>query len=228
MKWMLVGLCAALTLGAQESKRREEDVKRIHESATVLDEIMNARDRGLPEDLLQKARCVGIVPNLKRAGFVLGGQYGKGVLTCRLAEEPGWSAVSTIRVEGGSIGFQIGAGETDLVFIVMNESGMNRLMHDKFTVGGDASVMAGPVGRTADAETDAEMKAEILAYSRAHGVFAGVALDGATLRPDNDDNEAEYGRAVTQEQILHGHVHPRPSMTALYQELNRWAPFKKV
>jgi lipid-binding SYLF domain-containing protein len=227
MKSTLLSLCTMLPLLAQSSNFDEHN-KRVRESTLVLEEIMSAGDKGIPHDLLQKAQCVGIVPNLKRAGFVIGGQYGKGVLTCRVPDRAGWSAVSTVRVEGGSIGLQIGAGETDLVFIVMNQSGMNRLMKDKFTIGGDASVMAGPLGRSADARTDALMKAEILAYSRSRGVFGGISLEGATLRPDNDDNAKIYGRPVTQDAILHGHIKPTADMTGLFDELNRWAPFKKT
>ncbi len=129
--------------------------KHIRESAAVLNEIMNAKDNGIPEDLLQKAQCVGVIPNLKRAGFIVGAKYGKGIVTCRV--DGGWSAPEIARIEGGSVGLQIGAGETDVVFIVMNERGMNKLMKDKFTLGGDASVMAGPVGRSAEAQTDASM-----------------------------------------------------------------------
>jgi len=123
--------------------------KRIHESATVLSEILGAGDKSIPEDLLRHAQCVGIVPNLKRAGFIVGAKYGKGVVTCRIENDRGWSAPSTIRIEGGSIGLQIGAGETDVVFIVMNQSGVNQLMKDKFTIGSDVTGMAGPVGRSA-------------------------------------------------------------------------------
>jgi len=226
MRPILLGFCAVLPMLAQDSHFGESN-KRIRESALVLSEIMGAGDKGIPRDLLQKAQCVGVVPNLKRAGFVIGGQYGKGVVTCRVPEHDGWSGVSTVRVEGGSIGLQIGAGETDLVFVVMNQSGMNRLMKDKFTIGADASVMAGPVGRSADAHTDAMMEAEILAYSRSRGVFGGVTLEGATLRPDNDDNAKIYGRPLTQEEILHGHATPTREMTGLFDELNRWAPIKK-
>jgi len=154
-------------------------------------------------------------------------KYGKGVITCRTSNHTGWTAPSTVRIEGGSIGLQIGAGETDVVLVVMNQSGMNRLMKDKFTIGGDASVMAGPVGRSAQAQTDAAMKAEILAYSRSHGVFGGISLEGATLRPDNEDNEKIYGSPVTQEAILHGNVKPTPAATPLFNELNRWAPYKQ-
>ena len=127
-----------------------------------------------------------------------------------------------VRIEGGSIGLQIGAGETDVVFIVMNERGMNALMKDKFTVGGDASVMAGPVGRSAQAATDASMHADILAYSRSRGIFAGIALDGATMRPDRDDNRALYGSDVTSREILHGHVRPPAAADRLYAELDRY------
>jgi SH3 domain-containing YSC84-like protein 1 len=224
MRSVLVSMCLVLPLLGDSPL--DEHNRRIRESAGVVNEIMNAGDKSIPQDLLEKAQCVGVVPNLKRAGFVVGGQYGKGVLTCRLQDSFGWSAPSTIRVEGGSIGLQVGGGETDVVFIVMNQSGMNRLMKDKFTIGGDASVMAGPVGRSADAKTDAFMKAEILAYSRSRGVFAGVSLEGATLRPDNDDNAKIYGSPVSQESILHGHLKATPDAEVLFEELNRWAPYK--
>jgi lipid-binding SYLF domain-containing protein len=214
-------LLSALIFGAD----LDEHSRRIHESGTVLSEIMDAGDHAIPADLLRKATCVGVVPRLKRAGFIVGAKYGKGVITCRF-EGTGWSAPSTIRIEGGSIGLQIGAGETDLVFIVMNKSGEEKLMSDKFTLGGDVSVMAGPIGRSANAETDAAMRAEILAYSRSHGVFAGVSLEGATLRPDNDDNAKIYGHRVTQREILHGEVTPPESASALYAVLNRYAPNK--
>jgi len=207
--------------------RLEDVAKRIHESGVVLGEIMNAGDKGIPEDLLQRAQCVGIIPNLKRAGFVVGAKYGKGVLTCRTNDGAGWSGVSTVIVEGGSIGFQIGLGETDLIFIVKDHSGMASLEKDKMTVGGDASAMAGPVGRSATAETDAMMHAEILSWSRSRGIFAGVSLEGATLRPDHADNERIYGHHVSQREILRGEL-PAPHVgTELYDTLNHWAPYKK-
>lgn len=200
--------------------------KRVTASAEVLSEILHAKDRGIPEDLIAKARCVGIVPSLKRAGFIVGAKYGKGEVVCRTAR--GWSGPATIRIEGGSFGFQIGAGETDLVFIVMNQHGVRDLMKDKFTLGGDATAMAGPVGRSSEAQTDALMRAEILGYSRAHGIFAGVALEGSTLRPDNDDNRALYGRDVTQREILTGRV-ARPAVAQpIYAELNRYAIVKRA
>ena len=221
-----VTLMLPLTLGVMQAAS-DEPQRRITESATVLSEIMNAKDKGIPEDLLEKAQCVGVVPNLKRAGFIVGGKYGKGVVVCRAPEGTGWSAPSTVRIEGGSVGLQIGAGETDLVFIVMNERGMDKLMKDKFTIGADGSAMAGPLGRSAEATTDAMMHAEILSYSRARGVFAGVSLEGATLRPDNDDNRTLYGSDSSQREILTGKVHPPESANALYAELNRYAPVKK-
>ena len=201
--------------------------KRITESATVLNEILTAKDKGIPDDLLEKARCVGVIPSLKRAGFIVGAKYGKGVVVCRAPERRGWSAPSTVRIEGGSVGFQIGAGETDVVFIVMNQRGMDKLMEDKFTIGGDASAMAGPVGRSATAQTDVLMHAEILSYSRSRGVFAGISLEGATLRPDKDDNRDLYGRDITQREILEGRVKPPAVAQPLYSELNRVAPYKK-
>ncbi len=199
--------------------------KRVRASAEVLSEIFHAKDKGIPEDLIAKAQCVGVVPSLKRAGFIVGAKYGKGEVVCRTGH--GWSAPDTIRIEGGSFGFQIGAGETDLIFIVMNRHGVDDLMKDKFTLGGDASVMAGPLGRSGTAQTDALMRAEILSYSRSHGIFAGVSLEGATLRPDHGDNRELYGRGVTQREILTGQV-PRPAVARrLYAELDRYGIVKR-
>lgn len=200
--------------------------KRVVASAEVLSEILHAKDRGIPEDLIGKAQCVGIVPSLKRAGFIVGAKYGKGVVVCRTNR--GWSAPATIRIEGGSFGFQIGAGETDLVFIVMNRHGVHDLLKDKFTLGGDATAMAGPVGRSGEAQTDALMRAEILSYSRAHGIFAGVSLEGSTLRPDHDDNRDLYGRDVTQREILFGQVRRPAVARPIYAELNRYVPLKQA
>lgn len=192
--------------------------KLIDESANVFNEIVSAPDSTIPQKILNRAQCIGIVPNLKRAGFIVGGKYGKGVLTCRTANNA-WSAPSIIKIEGGSFGAQIGAGETDVVFVVQNKSGEEKLMQDKFTIGADASVMAGPVGRSGQAETDAQMHAEILAYSRSRGLFAGVALGGSTLRPDNQENAALYGRSVTQQDILAGNMRPPASARSLLSAL---------
>lgn len=216
-------LCAAFAASLfAASERPDASVRRIEESGVVLGEILHAGDREIPEGLLRRAQCVAVVPGMKRAGFGFGAQYGKGVVTCRAAGGRGWSAPSTIRMEGGSIGFQIGLGETDVVLVVMNRRGMQKLLADKFTLGGDASVMAGPLGRSAQAETDVLMRAEILAYSRSRGVFAGVSLGGATLRPDNDDNWRIYGRPVTPRQILEGRVTMPASARQLSAELSRF------
>jgi len=206
----------AMATGANEN----ENTKRIRVSAEVFDEMMGAPDKGVDRDLLRKAECVGIVPDMKRVAFVAGAKYGKGVLVCREASGR-WSGPSVIRIEGGSFGFQIGAGETDLLFLVMNRHGEEKLMADKFTIGGDASAMAGPLGRTAEAQTDALMRAEILAWSRSRGVYAGISLEGATLRPDRDDNWRLYGHAVTQREILTGRASRPPGTGILYSALER-------
>ncbi|SRR5579883_1794517 len=200
----LLAALSAPVLLAQDTKTKAESEKIIRESSTVLSEILNAKDQSIPRDLLSKARCVGIVPGLKRAGLIVGGEYGKGVVTCQ--EAGMWSAPSIIRIEGGNIGLQIGAGETDVVFVIMNQTGMDRLMEDKFTIGAGAAAMAGPVGRATSAQTDAALRAEILSYSRSRGVFAGATLNGATMRPDQDDNRALYGREITQREILTGKI----------------------
>lgn len=194
--------------------------KLVRESAGVFNEIMSAPDKSVPQEVLEKAQCIGIVPNLKRAGFVFGAKYGRGVLVCR--DSQGWSAPSIIRIEGGSIGFQIGAGETDLLFVLQNKSGEEKLMQDKFTIGADVSAMGGPVGRSGEAETDAQMRAEILSYSRARGVFAGISLEGATLRPDNTENHELYGAAATQRKILTGGVPHPADAGSLYSALRRY------
>lgn len=197
-------------------------VDRIHESQRVMSEIMNTPDHSIPRDILAKAQCIGIVPGVKKGAFLIGAKYGKGILTCRSAS--GWSAPETVILEGGSIGFQIGAGETDVVFVVQNRSGEHKLMQDKFTFNASAGAMAGPVGRTASAETDAQLHAEILSWSRSRGLFAGIDLGGATLRPDHADNRALYGANATPHEILEGQITPPPAASRLYSDLNRWAP----
>ncbi len=213
----VISSIAPIMLHAGDSPEHD---KRIVESANVLSEILSAKDQSIPSDLMQKAECVGVIPNLKRVGLIIGGKYGKGVITCRV--NSGWSAPSTVRIEGGNIGLQIGGGETDVVLVVMNQHGMDKLMKDKFTIGADATAMAGPVGRSVEAKTDAQMHAEILSYSRSRGLCAGVSLDGATLRPDHDDNAKIYGANVTQEQILHGKVNPPASARKLLDTLSSY------
>jgi lipid-binding SYLF domain-containing protein len=219
------GIAAVIFLAPLKADKIADHEKRFREAALVFGEIMQAPDKGIPKDLLDRAACVAVVPGLKRAGFIVGAKYGKGVLTCRTAG--GWSALATIRIEGGSIGFQIGAGETDLVLLVMNERGKTKLLQDKFTVGGDASVMAGPVGRSAQAGTDAQLHAEILAYSRARGLFGGVSLEGATLRPDSDDNHDIHGRGARQSEIVNGKYPATAAERPLIDELTKDSPVEK-
>jgi lipid-binding SYLF domain-containing protein len=216
-------LVAVLTLSSTllMADERADAFKRIDAAKEVFEEIMSTPDKGVPRDILEHARCLGVIPGLKRAGFIVGAKYGKGILVCR-TDAGRWSAPSTVRVEGGSIGLQIGAGETDLVFVVKNKSGEEKLMQDKFTFGGDASAMAGPVGRTAQAQTDAQLHAEILSWSRARGAFAGISLEGSTLRPDNGDNKAVYGKEITQREILSGGVRAPADVKALYTMLHKF------
>lgn len=197
-------LALILTTGIASAKH--DVVERVQSSKTVFEEIMSSSDKSIPRDLLEKAHCLVIVPSLKRGGFIVGAQYGVGVATCRQADGAGWTGPSTVRMEGGSLGLQIGGGETDVVMMIMNSAGAAKLMKSEFTLGGEGAVMAGPVGRAASAETDAYMRAEILSYSRSRGIFAGVAIKGSTLRSDDSDNKALYGRAVTHEQVLKGQV----------------------
>ncbi len=187
--------------------------ERLDASAEMLTEIMSAPDKGIPQDLLEKAQCVVIVPGLKKGAFIIGGKYGKGFMLCRKAGGVGWSAPASIRVEGGSFGFQIGGEETDVVMLVNSETGAKKLLSSKFTLGADASVAAGPVGRDSSAETDAQLHAEILTYSRSRGLFGGVALQGATLRPDDDWNKELYGKAMSNRDIVLGQT-PAPASAA--------------
>src|SRR5438876_890806 len=196
-------LIAAVTLGAGLLSAAEAP-ERLEAAADALKEVMGIPDKSIPQDLLSRAQCIVIVPGLKKGAFIVGAKYGKGFVSCRRSGGVGWSAPGAVRVEGGSFGFQIGGSETDAFMLVMNEKGAEKLLSSKFTLGADASVAAGPVGRTASADTDLKLHAEILTYSRARGVFAGVALDGATLRPDNETNTEMYGGRRTNKQILRG------------------------
>ncbi len=228
MKWQAGVMCAAVAALALAADEKSDVVKRIDQAAAVFQEINAAPDKGVPQEILEKAQCIGIVPGMKRAGFVVGGNYGKGVVVCRAARGSGWTGPAVIRIEGGSFGLQIGAGETDVVFIVMNQRGMDKLLTDKFTVGGDVAAMAGPVGRSASAKTDAMMHAEILSYSRARGVFAGITLNGSTMRPDEKENRALYGRDVTNREILTGKVKAPEAAQPLYAALNKYTPASKT
>jgi len=201
----------------------DDTAVRLKDATSVLTEIMETPDKGIPEDLLQKAHCIVIVPDLKTAAFVVGAKYGKGYVSCRQAPGAGWSAPATVRIEGGSVGFQIGGSSTDVVMLVMSERGAGKLMESQFTVGGEASVAAGPVGRTAAAQTDAQLNADILSWSRSRGLFAGVALQGATLRPDVDDNEALYGKRLETKDIVKAGVAVPAAAGGLVAMLNRYS-----
>lgn len=200
----------------------EDEAKRVRAADEVLHEMMNAGDKGIPQDLLNHATCVVVIPGLKRAGFVIGGRYGAGVASCRTSQ--GWSAPSTVKMEGGSIGFQIGAGEVDLILVVMNEKGKDRLFKSEFTLGGEAAVMAGPVGRQSSAETDALLSAEILSYSKSRGLFAGVNVKGSTLRSADDENRDLYGKAVSNKDILEGRVAVPSVAKSFVATLNKYSP----
>lgn len=201
----------------------ETAAERLAESATVLKEVMDAPDKGIPSDLLKSAQCVVIVPGLKKAGFVVGGKYGRGFLVCRNAETKAWGAPAALRVEGGSFGFQIGASETDLIMLLMDERSVTGIMNSKFTLGGDADVAAGPVGRSTTAQTDATMRAKILSYSRSRGVFAGIALTGATLRQDLDENYELYGKKLTTKQVVTGNTTPPAAASDLLTLLTNYS-----
>src|ERR1035437_888855 len=197
---------------------------RLDASADTLTDMMKASDKGVPQDLLNRAKCLVVVPGMKKAGFIFGAKYGSGFAVCRRAGGSGWSAPAAMRVEGGSVGFQIGASETDVVLLVMNDGGMKHLLSDKFTIGGEATAAAGPVGRDAGAQTDAMMNAEMLSYSRSRGLFAGISLEGATLRPDEETNRELYGRDTTNREILTGDV-KTPAVAGRFERaLNRDSP----
>jgi lipid-binding SYLF domain-containing protein len=224
MKWnrVILACLPALLFGAESASTR------LQSSAEVLSEIMSAPDKGIPQELLDGAQCVAVVPGMKKGAFVVGAKFGKGFVTCHNHAGRGWSAPAAVKVEGGSFGFQIGGSETDVVMLIMNEVGAEKLMSDKFTLGADASVAAGPVGRTASADTDAKMRAEILTYSRARGAFAGIALDGATLRPDKETNAELYGNGnLTTKEIIHGSVTPPASAKVLTSELSKYSTHKQ-
>jgi lipid-binding SYLF domain-containing protein len=199
----VLAIASSLTTAAFAADRAIKVDDRLDASADALTDMMRASDSGIPQDLIDKAHCVVVLPGMKKAGFIFGAEYGRGFAVCR-RQGAGWSAPAAMRSEGGSFGFQIGASDTDVVLLVMNDGGMKHLLSDKFSLGGDASVAAGPIGRDASARTDAELQTEMLSYSRSHGIFAGISLTGATLRPDGDTNRELYGHDTTNREILTG------------------------
>jgi len=200
---------------------RDDDVARTQKAAQVFKEIMNTPDQGIPHDLLDKAKCIAIIPGDKKFAFIFGGSYGRGVATCRT--EHGWSAPMFIAIDGGSVGYQIGGSSTDLVMLFMNDRALHSLLSDKFKLGADASVAAGPVGREATADTDLKLNAEILSYSRSKGVFAGVSLSGAVVQADKSGDQALYGDNVDSHEILDGSIHLPASAKLLIHELSEYS-----
>jgi lipid-binding SYLF domain-containing protein len=223
-KVLAVMLAGALAAPAAQ----HEAVNRIAEAKTVFQEIMATEDKAIPHDLLREANCVVIVPGMKKGAFLVGAKYGKGVVMCRNANGAGWTGPATLRLEGGSVGFQIGGSETDLVLLVMNKKGADRLMESQFKIGGEAAVAAGPVGRQANASTDITMRAEMLGYSRARGVFGGLALEGSTIREDLEDNKEIYGARLKTAEIIRDGKGKQPAEGAeLARLLTRYSAVEK-
>jgi len=228
MKWNKIGglLVGVWVMAAGTLSAAEKAVERVAEAAKVLNEVMGTPEHAIPTDLFNKSQCIAILPGVKKAGLGIGGQFGKGILSCRIQDGKAWSGPSTVRIEGGSFGLQIGGSSTDVILLILNERGAEKLLQSKFTVGVDAAAAAGPVGRDAKAETDIQMHAEILSYSRSRGAFVGISLDGSTLRQDADDNKVIYGKEVTPQQIVSGAV-PRPeSVKPLLNALEKYSPVR--
>ncbi|MGA2899735.1 MAG: lipid-binding SYLF domain-containing protein [Candidatus Acidiferrales bacterium] len=218
--------CSALVLFlimpavSSASSDKEDDVNRAQRAATVFQEIMNAPDN-IPQDVLNKAQCIAIIPGDKKFAFIFGADYGRGLAVCRT--EHGWGAPIFLAVEGGSFGYQIGGSSTDLILLFMNDHALHSLLSDKFKLGGDATVAAGPVGRQASATTDLKLTAEILSYSRSKGVFAGVSLDGTVVQADKSGDEAMYGADVSRHDVLDGTVQTPESARQLVHELDKYS-----
>ena len=227
-RWM-IAVVGALVLAPLSFVRAEDlskDQDRLRNSHAILEDSLNVPE-GIPHQLLDKAHCVVVIPSVVKAAFIVGGDYGRGTMVCRTgADQRGpWGAPAMYALEGGSLGFQIGGQATDYILLVMNERGVNSLLHSKVKLGGDLSVSAGPVGRDLSANTDAYLRSEILSYSRSRGVFAGVSIEGSTLRPDNDADRALYGHSVSASDIVRGgEVSTPPSGRELVALLDRTSP----
>src|ERR1700674_2035225 len=217
----VLAIAGSMSTAALAADREIKVAERLDASADTLTDMMKAADKDIPQDLVDKARCVVVVAGMEKAGFICGAKYGRGFAACRRHDGLGWSAPAAMRVEGGSVGFQIGASETDVVLLVMNDGGMKHLLSDKFTIGGEATAAAGPIGRDASAQTDAMMKAEMLSYSRSRGLFAGISLEGATLRPDEETNRELYSRDATNREILTGDFKTPAAAGKFERALNR-------
>ncbi|MGA8111193.1 MAG: lipid-binding SYLF domain-containing protein [Acidobacteriaceae bacterium] len=212
---LLVGAIALTGGNLWAASGRQDSIERLQMSSDVLHSIMSAPDRGIPEEVMNSAKCIVVVPHLVKGGFVVGAEHGRGIASCRTAD--GWSAPAFVSVGGGSWGLQIGVEGVDLVMVVMNDRGLQHLLSSKFQVGGDASASAGPVGRHASAGTDWTMNTELLTYSRSRGVFAGITLDGAVVEQDADSTRAIYGRDPSFRSILAGNVRA-PRSTAHFMQ----------
>jgi lipid-binding SYLF domain-containing protein len=217
---VLVSFCS-FAFAADNQAKESKVSDRVQAAADVLNQIESAPDSGIPEEILGKAECVAVVPSMLKGGFIVGAKYGRGLATCRTPK--GWSAPAFFMTTGGSVGFQIGGQAVDLVMLIMNNDGMQHLLSSKFELGADASVAAGPVGRHAEGNTDWKMRAQVLTYSRARGVFAGVSLNGAVLKQDKDATREFYGHMVTFKAALTGEVDPPPAAHPFLSTLARWA-----
>src|SRR6202163_193728 len=227
MKRYLIGAaCLALAAGAVYAAKLNKEQKRLEECGVVMQEVLNIPDN-IPHDLLEKAECVIVIPSVKKLAFGIGADYGRGAMVCRTGEKfkGPWGAPAMYALEGGSVGFQIGGEATDLILLVMNDRGMESILSSKIKLGADASIAGGPKGRDASADTDAYMRAEILSYSRSRGVFAGVSLQGSTIRPDNDASEQVYGRAIKAADIVRsGNMSAPETGRHLVNTLQKGAP----
>lgn len=222
----LIHICALLAVtGALLPAQEETPDKRLRHSAEVLHEIMATPDKAIPRGLLNRAECLAVVPGMKKAAFVVGGEYGRGYAMCRTTEGR-WSAPAPIRLAGGSFGVQLGADSTDIVFLVMNDRGMQHLLSDKFKIGADATAAAGPVGRDATANTDVLMHSEILSWSRTRGLFAGAALDGTVVEHDGAETEKLYGRPMSGREIVDGRTHTPEAARPLVHEMDAISPVR--
>jgi lipid-binding SYLF domain-containing protein len=220
--WVVVGLAAMAFAADEKTSAKESKAQdRVQAAADVLNEIQGAPDQGIPAEVLGSAECVAVVPSMLKAGFVVGARYGRGLASCRTTK--GWSAPAFFIVEGGSFGLQIGGQAVDLVMLIMNKDGMHKLLSSQFKLGADASVAAGPVGRHAAADTDWKMRAQILSYSRARGLFAGLELNGAVVKEDKDSTREFYGHMVTSKAALEGEIEPPAGAYPFLQTLAKWA-----
>jgi len=218
---LILSLCSLSSFAADDQTKESKATDRAQAASDVLDEIQGAPDSGIPREVLGAAECVAVVPSMLKGGFIVGAKYGRGLASCRTPK--GWSAPAFFAVEGGSFGFQIGAQAVDLVMLIMNKDGMQHLLSSEFALGADASVAAGPVGRHAEGNTDWKMRAQVLTYSRARGVFAGVSLNGAVVKQDKNSTREFYGHFVTSKAALTGEVDPPAAANPFLTTLAKWA-----